>query len=138
MHQGDFSEWPYPIYDPDTTHANPTYNPNAATSATNLPYLRQQFMGCDGATPNVICSTDPRLANSLAQDWLKFVPPPNLAGLSSNFESPVGLASSLTAHTDRKSTRLNSSHVSISYAVFCLKKKSTTIPDLMTLRSGRL
>src|SRR5690606_40442153 len=28
-----------------------------------------------------------------------------------------------TAHQDRKSTRLNSSHVKISYAVFCLKKK---------------
>src|SRR5207249_6377432 len=27
---------------------------------------------------------------------------------------------------DRKSTRLNSSHVSISYAVFCLKKKNKT------------
>src|SRR5690349_23709064 len=27
--------------------------------------------------------------------------------------------------TDRKSTRLNSSHVEISYAVFCLKKKRT-------------
>src|SRR5690625_5763569 len=27
---------------------------------------------------------------------------------------------------DRKSTRLNSSHVAISYAVFCLKKKSST------------
>src|SRR5699024_12455094 len=27
---------------------------------------------------------------------------------------------------DRKSTRLNSSHVSISYAVFCLKKKKNT------------
>src|SRR5699024_11300346 len=27
---------------------------------------------------------------------------------------------------DRKSTRLNSSHVSISYAVFCLKKKTQT------------
>src|SRR5437868_9317541 len=27
------------------------------------------------------------------------------------------------SETDRKSTRLNSSHVSISYAVFCLKKK---------------
>src|SRR5439155_18256552 len=26
-------------------------------------------------------------------------------------------------HQDRKSTRLNSSHVAISYAVFCLKKK---------------
>src|SRR5699024_12254671 len=29
----------------------------------------------------------------------------------------------LTSSLDRKSTRLNSSHVSISYAVFCLKKK---------------
>src|SRR5207249_9729485 len=28
----------------------------------------------------------------------------------------------LCSHRDRKSTRLNSSHVSISYAVFCLKK----------------
>src|SRR5690606_42069719 len=29
------------------------------------------------------------------------------------------------SHGDRKSTRLNSSHVKISYAVFCLKKKTT-------------
>src|SRR5690554_7381981 len=29
------------------------------------------------------------------------------------------------ARQDRKSTRLNSSHVRISYAVFCLKKKNT-------------
>src|SRR5438874_10509931 len=29
---------------------------------------------------------------------------------------------------DRKSTRLNSSHVEISYAVFCLKKKNTAPP----------
>src|SRR3712207_8728293 len=28
---------------------------------------------------------------------------------------------------DRKSTRLNSSHANISYAVFCLKKKQTTL-----------
>src|SRR5689334_24787089 len=35
----------------------------------------------------------------------------------------------LGAHNkDRKSTRLNSSHSSISYAVFCLKKKKTTNP----------
>src|SRR2546430_3918038 len=31
---------------------------------------------------------------------------------------------------DRKSTRLNSSHSQISYAVFCLKKKNTTTKDL--------
>src|SRR5438876_3039749 len=30
------------------------------------------------------------------------------------------------SHIDRKSTRLNSSHPSISYAVFCLKKKKKT------------
>src|SRR3712207_7501462 len=30
---------------------------------------------------------------------------------------------------DRKSTRLNSSHANISYAVFCLKKKNITISD---------
>src|SRR5437868_12143097 len=32
----------------------------------------------------------------------------------------------LCEREDRKSTRLNSSHVSISYAVFCLKKKKST------------
>src|SRR5258708_24188299 len=33
---------------------------------------------------------------------------------------------------DRKSTRLNSSHQIISYAVFCLKKKSTTVPKIFS------
>src|SRR2546430_13395433 len=46
--------------------------------------------------------------------------------------------------SDRKSTRLNSSHSQISYAVFCLKKKknltylrvfATDIPDLSPLRA---
>src|SRR5690606_41001696 len=32
-------------------------------------------------------------------------------------------------HQDRKSTRLNSSHVKISYAVFCLKKKKNKTKD---------
>src|SRR5690554_7271865 len=34
--------------------------------------------------------------------------------------------------TDRKSTRLNSSHVRISYAVFCLKKKKIKSPHTLT------
>src|SRR3712207_8885728 len=33
---------------------------------------------------------------------------------------------SISPMKDRKSTRLNSSHANISYAVFCLKKKQTT------------
>src|SRR5690606_41999977 len=36
---------------------------------------------------------------------------------------PLHSLSSRTFRRDRKSTRLNSSHVKISYAVFCLKKK---------------
>src|SRR5690242_21623810 len=32
---------------------------------------------------------------------------------------------------DRKSTRLNSSHMSISYAVFCLKKKKKKMSDVI-------
>src|SRR2546427_5411920 len=35
---------------------------------------------------------------------------------------------------DRKSTRLNSSHSQISYAVFCLKKKKNTKRAIYTLR----
>src|SRR5256885_3881886 len=37
--------------------------------------------------------------------------------------SPAGDTLPLGLHQDRKSTRLNSSHLVISYAVFCLKKK---------------
>src|SRR5438094_2114796 len=39
------------------------------------------------------------------------------------------------AKTDRKSTRLNSSHRTISYAVFCLKKKKKEIHTKAQLRS---
>src|SRR3712207_7955436 len=38
----------------------------------------------------------------------------------------VGVGGGLAG--DRKSTRLNSSHANISYAVFCLKKKKTSSP----------
>src|SRR5690349_24044176 len=37
--------------------------------------------------------------------------------------SPAGRPLAEKLRSDRKSTRLNSSHVEISYAVFCLKKK---------------
>src|ERR1039457_7598985 len=37
-------------------------------------------------------------------------------------------------HVDRKSTRLNSSHLVISYAVFCLKKKDTRAPRRTNLK----
>src|SRR3712207_8179196 len=42
--------------------------------------------------------------------------------------------------TDRKSTRLNSSHANISYAVFCLKKKTNSfkICDLTSVHPGHV
>src|SRR5204862_4770856 len=48
-----------------------------------------------------------------------------------------------TSSSDRKSTRLNSSHVEISYAVFCLKKKrekavSEMLPDYVILVIERI
>src|SRR5690349_22610634 len=43
-----------------------------------------------------------------------------LAGPGEGYESKTH---AMEAAVDRKSTRLNSSHVEISYAVFCLKKK---------------
>src|SRR2546430_7212034 len=39
-------------------------------------------------------------------------------------DAPVRAREALEVHRDRKSTRLNSSHSQISYAVFCLKKKN--------------
>src|SRR5690606_40274108 len=42
---------------------------------------------------------------------------------------PVDPVGGLAVVLDRKSTRLNSSHVKISYAVFCLKKKISLLPD---------
>src|SRR2546430_10271634 len=41
---------------------------------------------------------------------------------------PIGADEGLRGVRDRKSTRLNSSHSQISYAVFCLKKKNNTQP----------
>src|SRR5690625_6629556 len=40
-------------------------------------------------------------------------------------------------HKDRKSTRLNSSHVAISYAVFCLKNKKLTNKSNFRMGGGK-
>src|SRR5690625_967692 len=48
--------------------------------------------------------------------------PENRQEMQNSFES-AAVHKSLRGVEDRKSTRLNSSHVAISYAVFCLKKK---------------
>src|SRR5258705_3056917 len=50
--------------------------------------------------------------------------------LSSRSPTTFAKCGSRTSELDRKSTRLNSSHLGISYAVFCLKKKKLIQPDV--------
>jgi hypothetical protein len=84
---GDFSDYPYPVYDPDTTAP---LNPSQPLSTSNV--TRTQF-ACGGVL-NVICPTDPRFAASLAQDWLTNVPLPNKPGIFNNYVASVGIPTS--------------------------------------------
>src|SRR5256885_2740059 len=52
-----------------------------------------------------------------------------------SFQMHFSIQEQLGIHKDRKSTRLNSSHLVISYAVFCLKKKNKT--NCSTARTSR-
>src|SRR2546426_8677819 len=52
---------------------------------------------------------------------------PSLRGVRKVGVGPAGIVPALGVDGDRKSTRLNSSHLVISYAVFCLKKKKSTL-----------
>src|SRR5476651_1946879 len=56
------------------------------------------------------------------RDWSSDVCSSDLPRCASRVPVPCRFRGRATA-TDRKSTRLNSSHANISYAVFCLKKK---------------
>src|SRR3712207_8741445 len=48
-------------------------------------------------------------------------------------EERLGRIQRAIAEVDRKSTRLNSSHANISYAVFCLKKKKKIVHIMTTI-----
>src|SRR5689334_23727726 len=68
-----------------------------------------------------------RLSEASKSSWARCCAGPiSAGGLRLSIASPLG-----RSHVpDRKSTRLNSSHSSISYAVFCLKKKKTEKREL--------
>src|SRR5689334_24453028 len=71
--------------------------------------------------------TDARAAElaAVAAGPLREAVPKTLAALDASLadDGELVAATLAAAERDRKSTRLNSSHSSISYAVFCLKKK---------------
>src|SRR5207249_7804342 len=94
-----------PAGTPPTAGASPTATGAPATSAA--PFERGKGKGRPGERPQPGISGAPIASPPEAA-------PPNIQG---------GPPAGKERGRDRKSTRLNSSHVSISYAVFCLKKK---------------
>src|SRR2546430_4639177 len=60
-----------------------------------------------------------------------------LSGFGAIREKLASLQSIRILIGDRKSTRLNSSHSQISYAVFCLKKKKNTLAQTLSGLSSR-
>ena len=76
---GDFSDSGVNIYDPNSTYANPTYNPSLPVSASNPQFLRKQFQY--NGKLNVI---PPSELNSASQIMLQnYVPQPNqMSGMS--------------------------------------------------------
>src|SRR5699024_12802693 len=67
-------------------------------------------------------------------------PAPHLVALAGGVhhqDAQAGAAVVLGGRGDRQSTRLNSSHVSISYAVFCVKKKDKNV-GCVGIRDGSI
>src|SRR3989454_11116038 len=94
---------------------------NEAINETNRRRAKQlAFNAENNITPqSIVKAVDMELAAIVEADYVTLPKDEeSLSGLSANVASEAQLAEVLQ---DRKSTRLNSSHLVISYAVFCLK-----------------
>src|SRR3712207_8470759 len=90
--------------------------------STLFPYttlFRSRALGTDAGDPPAVLAETVRL---LRQWWAA----PHRASSDPGDDHFRVREWERTVHPDRKSTRLNSSHANISYAVFCLKKKKQT------------
>src|SRR5690348_17851149 len=107
---------PWPLPNHSTTELGLAHSMSAMPSPLKSPTPTNVYpasMGLEGAR-----------AMTLAPFMIQYArrPPSLLIHIRSVSPSP-------STSADRKSTRLNSSHPSISYAVFCLKKKSNVLAD---------
>src|SRR5437773_4091560 len=85
------------------------------TSAAQLSSMLERWVIRITARPRISRRIAPRIAASASVSTA-------LVG-----SSRISTGLSFRKARDRKSTRLNSSHITISYAVFCLKKKNQTL-----------
>src|SRR2546422_4397034 len=88
---------------------------------------RRRHTRCSRDWSSDVCSSDLVGEPSVVLFWLRAADTLNAGDQSDAFDDlkyyTEQVAPALEANGDRKSTRLNSSHGYISYAVFCLKKK---------------
>src|SRR5690349_7776727 len=94
-----------------------TFSTGVLNGHEGNPLVMNNVMYVHSAFPNIVFALD--LTKEGAPMIWKFVPPQPAEA------KPIACCD--LVNRDRKSTRLNSSHVEISYAVFCLKKKKTSI-----------
>src|SRR5690606_42058526 len=99
----------------------------AAADLVALEALRVEYLGKQGSISALLktlgaMSPEERLEKAPRIQHLREAVAGALAERKAAMEA-AELEARLASERDRKSTRLNSSHVKISYAVFCLKKK---------------
>src|SRR3712207_7549997 len=95
---------PRPTLFPSPTRSRPGSGTGAATAGDDTLTI---------ATTTDVVNYNPLIGNSRSDYWITNLMYPHLLSITEDGSKEA----------DRKSTRLNSSHANISYAVFCLKKK---------------
>src|SRR5437899_8125970 len=106
--------------------ANASGNAFAARIQDTLLGINQTLPAATPATcPQGVCSSQSGIGSTSNSNQVLnvAVPPPGGSVLKANVLSASSTSTVDPTTKDRKSTRLNSSHLGISYAVFCLKKK---------------
>src|SRR5690606_10881641 len=88
-----------------------------------LQHLKQAFKNNGYTDRQITSALRQRPAQARRTDIIASIYMPYVKGVTDKIASAFSKRDIKTVLTDRKSTRLNSSHVKISYAVFCLKKK---------------
>src|SRR5256885_12187818 len=92
--------------------------------STLFPYTTLFRSVYDRKTSDFVLRRGPIFTHLLLADEINRAPPKTQSAL---LEAMQERQATLEGETDRKSTRLNSSHLVISYAVFCLKKKKIVV-----------
>jgi hypothetical protein len=98
---GDFSDQ----INSATGQLIPIYDPATTSVSANGTVTRKQFMGCDGQHPNVICPD--RIANSLANQFLQYIPAPTNNQPVNNYLIPRAIPTSLASHVNQYFVRID-------------------------------